>query len=210
MTSQALSFIHRFEPGAPAGPPLLLLHGTGGNEDDLMGLGHQIAPGAARLSPRGQVTERGMPRFFRRLAEGIFDEDDLRRRVDDLARFIAEARSAYDIAAPIAVGFSNGANIAAAMLLARPDVLSGAVLFRAMSPFRKPPGADLTRKPVLILSGSADPIVAADDAARLAAVLERAGADVDHRIVTGGHGLSQTDVTLGTDWFKHHDAKAFA
>src|SRR5918995_3125484 len=123
MTSTpSLSFIHRFEPGTEPGRlPLLLLHGTGGDEGDLLPLGRAIAPGSALLSPRGKVLENGMPRFFRRLSEGVFDEADLRRRAHELADFVQEAREAYGIAAPIAVGFSNGANIAAAVLLLRPE-----------------------------------------------------------------------------------------
>ncbi|MFL5151592.1 MAG: alpha/beta hydrolase, partial [Microvirga sp.] len=113
-----LSFIHRYEPAITANaPPLLLLHGTGGDENDLVPLGRAVAPGSALVSPRGKVVENGMPRFFRRLTEGVFDEADLRRRADELAGFIAEARAAYELAPPIALGFSNGANIAAALLL---------------------------------------------------------------------------------------------
>src|SRR5450755_2067476 len=108
MTSPKLSFTHRFEPGGA--PPLLLLHGTGGDEDDLMPLGRMVAPGAALLSPRGKVFENGMPRFFRRLAEGVFDEDDVRRRAHELANFLEAARLHYGLATPIALGYSNGAN----------------------------------------------------------------------------------------------------
>ncbi len=117
----APSFQHRFEPATDAGSvPLLLLHGTGGDEDDLLPLGRALSPGAALLSPRGQVLEGGAPRFFRRLAEGVFDEADLVRRAGDLAGFVTASREAYGIAAPLAVGFSNGANIAAALMLLHP------------------------------------------------------------------------------------------
>ena len=141
-----------------------------------------------------------MPRFFRRLAEGVFDEDDVRRRANELADFIAEAREAYGLAAPIAVGFSNGANIAAAVLQLRPEVLAGAVLLRAMVPLSDAPAADLAGKPVLILSGAADPIVPAENAARLASILKGAGAIVDHRTLPAGHGLSQADMTITRDF----------
>ncbi|MGY4486996.1 putative esterase [Bradyrhizobium sp. LM3.2] len=146
------SFIHRFEPATSAGsPPLLLLHGTGGDENDLLGLGKMISPGSALLSPRGRVLEHGMPRFFRRLGEGVFDEEDVRRRALELSDFVADARQRYGLAAPVAVGFSNGANIAAALLLLEPDVLAGAILLRAMVPLSAPPKAELAGKPVLLL-----------------------------------------------------------
>ncbi|MFZ5691035.1 MAG: alpha/beta hydrolase [Pseudomonadota bacterium] len=196
-TAANLSFIHRFELGPDRTiPPLLLLHGTGGDENDLIGLGRMVAPNASLLSPRGKVTEGGMPRFFRRLAEGVFDETDVKRRAHELADFVGEARAAYNLSAPIALGFSNGANIAAATLLLRPQALAGAVLIRAMVPLSQSPASDLTGKPVLILSGSMDPMVPADNAARLASMLTVAGANVDHRTMPAGHGLSQADVTL--------------
>ncbi|MBR1087146.1 alpha/beta hydrolase [Bradyrhizobium manausense] len=202
-------FIHRFEPATSAHlPPLLLLHGTGGDENDLLGLGKMISPGSALLSPRGRVLEHGMPRFFRRLSEGVFDEEDVRRRALELGDFIADARKRYDIAAPVAVGFSNGANIAAALLLLKPDVLAGAVLLRAMVPLSDPPTANLAGKPVLLLSGQADPIVPASNSAKLAALLSEAGARVDYKVLTAGHQLSQADVTLARNWIGSVDAKA--
>lgn len=195
------SFVHRFEPaGAPDRPPLLLLHGTGGDETDLLPLGRMLAPGAALLSPRGPVLENGMPRFFRRLAEGVFDEADLRRRAADLAAFVGAARETYGLPAPLAVGFSNGANIAAAMLLLHPEVLAGALLIRAMVPLAEPPAADLAGRPVLILSGSLDPIVPAQNAARLAAQLGAAGAAVTHEVLPAGHGLTQADLARAQAW----------
>jgi len=205
------SFIHRFQPGsAPGAAPLLLLHGTGGDESDLLPLGAMLSPGAALLSPRGRVLEHGMPRFFRRLAEGVFDEDDVRRRAAELGDFVIEARQRYDLAAPIAVGFSNGANIAAALLLLQPGVLSGAALLRAMVPLSQPPAADLTGTPVLMLSGVADPIVPAANATQLAAQLSDRGADVTHRTLPVGHQLSQADVTLSRDWLASLGQRAAA
>jgi phospholipase/carboxylesterase len=199
--AKELAFIHRFEPGDANRPPVLLLHGTGGDENDLVAIGSMVAPGAALLSPRGKVLEGGMPRFFRRLAEGVFDEDDVRKRADELADFVVDARKAYGLAAPVALGFSNGANIVAAILMRRPDVLSGAALLRAMVPLKDAPMGDLAGKPVLILSGAMDPIVPAENAARLAALLKDAGARVDHRALPAGHGLSQADLTIARDWF---------
>jgi phospholipase/carboxylesterase len=146
------------------------------------------------------VLENGMPRFFRRVAEGVFDEVDLRRRAAELAAFVTEARTAYGLAPPLAVGFSNGANIAAALLLLHPEALAGAALLRAMVPLAAPPPVDLAGKPVLLLSGAMDPIVPAENAARLAALLEDAGTVVRHQTLPAGHGLSQADLDLVKEW----------
>jgi phospholipase/carboxylesterase len=199
-----LGFIHRFIPATLAGkPPLLLLHGTGGDENDLLALAAQLSPGAALLSPRGKVTENGMPRFFRRLAEGVFDQADLKARTIELAEFIAAARKAYGLAAPIAVGFSNGANIAASLLLTQPDVLHSAVLLRAMLPFEPQPLPDLAGKPVLLLSGSDDPIIPAASRERLAAVLQAAGAELIYKALPTGHNLTQNDLIIAAHWLEH-------
>jgi phospholipase/carboxylesterase len=191
-------------------PPVLLLHGTGADEHDLIDLGRAVAPGSALLSPRGKVIENGMPRFFRRLAEGVFDEADVHRRADELADFIEAARQRYGLAAPIALGFSNGANIAAAMMMQRPQALAGAVLLRAMVSLAEPANSDLTGKKVLILSGAQDPIVPADIAAGLAAQLRERNASVEQRILPAGHGLTSADVTLAAAWLKafNHTADA--
>lgn len=202
-TATRLSFIHRFEPATEnSRPPLLLLHGTGGDENDLIDLGRMIAPGSALLSPRGNVLEGGMPRFFRRLAEGVFDEDDVRLRANELADFVSDAREEYGLPAPMALGFSNGANIAAATLLLRPEAFAGAVLLRAMVPLSQPPAADLAGKPVLILSGTMDQMVPAENSAQLAGLLEQAGAQVLHRTLPAGHGLSQADVSIARDFLR--------
>src|SRR5471030_2427867 len=186
-----LGFIHRFIPATQPGlPPLLLLHGTGGDENDLIPLGAQLLPGAALLSPRGKVLENGMPRFFRRLAEGVFDQADLKVRTRELAEFIAGARKDYGLEAPIAVGFSNGANIAASLLLTQPDVIRGAVLLRAMLPFEPQPIPDLSGKPVLLLSGSNDPMMPAAARDKLVAVLQAAGAKFVYKALPAGHNLT--------------------
>jgi phospholipase/carboxylesterase len=199
-----LGFIHRYIPATKASRPvLLLLHGTGGDENDLVALGQQLLPGAALLSPRGKVTENGMPRFFRRLAEGVFDHEDLKVRTLELAEFIAGARKAYGLEAPVAVGFSNGANIAASLLLTRPDTLAGAVLLRAMLPFDPTPLPDLTGKPVLLLSGSSDPMISAAGRDRLVKVLQAAGADLAYKALPTGHGLTQNDFIIAADWLEH-------
>lgn len=199
----ALSFIHRYEPPARPGlPTLLLLHGTGGDETDLLPLGRNLMPEAALLSPRGKVLEQGMPRFFRRLAEGVFDVEDLKRRTGELADFIAEAADHYsfDRRTVVAVGFSNGANIAASLLLSQPGVLSGAVLFRAMVPFvpdAPPPPASAS---VLLSNGASDPLVPIAETERLAGLLRAAGADVTVEIQPAGHHLTQRDVDRARLW----------
>lgn len=199
--AETFRHLHHFVPATePSRPPLLLLHGTGGDENDLLPLGRALAPGSALLAPRGNVLEGGAPRFFRRLREGVFDEDDVRRRAHDLADFVAEARDAYGLQKPVALGFSNGANIAAAVLLLRPEALAGAALLRPMSPLAAAPAADLSGTPVLMLSGAFDPIVPGDDVGRLAGILRAAGAEVDHRTLPAGHGLSQADIAATTEW----------
>src|SRR5262249_30985504 len=156
---ETTGFIHRFEKGRADERPLLLLHGTGGDENDLLPLARMIAPTASLLSPRGKVLENGMPRFFRRLAEGVFDEDDVRRRANELADFVTNARARYGIASPIALGYSNGANIAAAVLLLRPSELAGAILLLATPPLAHSNPVKLDGVPVLIVSGARDPII---------------------------------------------------
>jgi len=200
VTGPLLGFVHRFVPATRSGlAPLLLLHGTGGTEDDLLSLGERLRPGAARLSPRGQVLERGMPRFFRRLAEGVFDLEDVRRRAGQLADFVVAAGQAYGLALPpIAVGFSNGANIAAAVLLLRPGTLGGALLFRPMVPLVPDPLPSLGGLPVQITAGRSDPIVTPAQSETLADLLRRAGADVALDWIAGGHNLTPTDLEIGT------------
>ncbi len=196
-----LSFIHRFEPATRLeAPPLLLLHGTGGDENDLLQLGRLISPGSALLSPRGKVMENGMPRFFRRHAEGVFDEDDVRLRANELADFVEAARNAYGIGRPVAVGFSNGANIAAAVLLLRPDALAGAILLRAMVPLSHPPKVDLSGKRILMVSGEHDPIIPPENTAQLQSLLSTRGAEVETHSLPIGHQLSQADLTLSRRW----------
>ena len=194
--------LHRFEPGTS--PTLLLLHGTGGDENDLIPLGRLLRPGAALLSPRGQILENGQPRFFRRVAPGVFDEDDLIRRTHELADFVEDQSASRHLGKVIAVGYSNGANIAAAMLLLRPDVLAGAILFRAMLPLEPPHPPQLDKTPVLLLAGRHDTMIPPDSTQRLAVLLEQAGADLTLEWRDTGHGLEQSEFSLARDWLEHH------
>ena len=204
--SQDLGFVHVFTPAQnPGAPTLLLLHGTGGDEHDMVSLGG-LAPGAALLSPRGKVLENGMPRFFRRLSEGVFDVEDLKFRAGELADFVAAAAAHYrfDPSRVIAMGFSNGANIASALLLLRPGVLEGAILFRGMVPFEPEPGSEPAARPagtrVLISNGRMDPIVSPEETERLARVLQRAGADVEVHWQPAGHQLMPSDFAVAKTW----------
>ena len=198
-----LGFIHRYQPGAsPDAPVLLLLHGTGGDEHDLLPLGGMLLPGAALLSPRGQVLENGMPRFFRRLAMGVFDEEDLVRRTGELADFIAAAARHYgfDANAVTAAGFSNGANIAAALMLLRPETLRRAVLLRAMVPLSQPPRPDLSGRAAFLAAGRQDTMVPAANTEQLAGLLRDAGAAVQLHWSPSGHELTKSDVEAAADW----------
>jgi phospholipase/carboxylesterase/glyoxalase family protein len=198
-----LGFVHRYVP-SPVGSPLtlLLLHGTGGNEGDLIQLGHELSPGAALLSPRGRVLENGMPRFFRRLGEGIFDINDLTDQTHNLALFAREASKAYGfhLGKVIAVGYSNGANIAGSTLILHPETLAGAVLFRPMVPFVPDTMPQLSGKPILILAGMRDSIVPKDETERLAALLKRACADLTLHWADATHGIGGDEVRVAAEW----------
>jgi predicted esterase len=201
--SNDLSFIHQYHPATvPGAPTLLLLHGTGGNEYDLLDLGRMLLPEAALLSPRGQVLENGMPRFFRRLAEGVFDLDDLRQRTQDLADFVGAAGAHYgfDAKRVIAVGYSNGANIAASTLLLRPEVLAGAVLFHAMVPLVPEQQPDLSGVPIFMGAGRNDTMIPPAQTERLAQMLEEAGAKVELLWQPGGHNLTQAEIQAAKRW----------
>jgi predicted esterase len=195
---------HVFEPATePARPPLLLLHGTGGSETDLLRLGRTLSPGSAMLSPRGDVSEGGALRFFARLAEGVFDPAEITRRTQALADFILAAAKHYEIdpSRLTAVGFSNGANIAATLLLLRPETLGAAVLFRPMVVLEQPAApASLAGKRILLANGSVDPLVPADHPARLAALLRAGGAEVAVETLQASHQLTPQDVALAQRW----------
>ena len=194
-------FIHDFVPGSSS-RTLLLLHGTGGNERDLIPLGRELDPNAALLSPRGKVLENGMPRFFRRLAEGVFDLEDLKYRTNELADFVAAAAQHYGFASDnvVAVGYSNGANIAASILLLRPKILSAAILFRAMVPLIPERQPNLSSIRVWIGAGAHDPIIPTSETNALAELLRNDGADVTIRYFQTGHQLTRDDVAAARDW----------
>jgi predicted esterase len=182
---------------------VLLLHGTGGDENDLIQIGQTIAPGAAFLSPRGQVLERGMPRFFRRLAEGVFDIEDLHLRTEQLAHWIGEsaARYNFDPTRVSTIGYSNGANIAASVLLSHPQAIANAILLRAMLPFEPETLPDLRGKRIFMSNGAHDPIIPQPSSARLAEIFRKSSADVTGHVENAGHGLSQRDIDLARDFY---------
>jgi predicted esterase len=194
-------FIHEFIPGSSS-RTLLLLHGTGGNERDLIPLGRELDPNTALLGPRGKVLENGMPRFFRRLAEGVFDLEDLKMRTNELADFVTAAARHYKLASDhiVGVGYSNGANIAGSMLLLRPEIMHAAILFRAMVPLIPDKLPDLSSVRVWIGAGDQDPIVPASETKRLAELLRRASADVTIRFAKAGHGLTNDDLEVARHW----------
>jgi len=201
--SGGLGFIHRFRPGTPGVPDTILaLHGTGGNEDDLIGIAQTMAPGAAVISPRGKVLEAGAPRFFRRLAEGVFDPAEVRSRGEELATFVRAAVAQYDLdpAFVFALGYSNGANIASTVMLVDPGLIRAAVLLRPMLVFEPDEKADLTGKSALLSAGRVDPIVSRESVEKLAHLLEERGADVTVKWQLGGHNLVPGEIKEAGDW----------
>jgi phospholipase/carboxylesterase len=210
MKDTNLGFIHRFIPHSNANESkqtLLLLHGTGGTEDDLIPLGNELAPNASILSVRGRVLENGMPRFFRRLEEGVFDLEDLKMRTDELAEFITKSSSKYmfDEKRIIAVGYSNGANIAASLLLRRPESLAGAILFRAMVPYSPNVMPDLSNKSIILLEGLYDPIVSTAEAQRLLEIFTNAQSNVTLKWQDSGHNLTNEDIIAAKKWLESYN-----
>lgn len=194
-------FIHQFERGEGA-RTVLALHGTGGTEGDLVPMARSLFPGASILSPRGRISERGANRFFKRLAEGVFDLEDLRLQTDALAEFVAGSSEEYgfDARDVWALGYSNGANIAASLLLQRPATLAGAVLLRAMTPLEPALLPDLQGKQVFLASGRLDPLVPAPDVENLARLLRQSGAGVELRWQSAGHELTREEIEAARAW----------
>jgi phospholipase/carboxylesterase len=203
-----LGFIHQFIPASsrPDQVTLLLLHGTGGNEQDLIPLGRELYPRAAILSPRGKVLESGMPRFFRRLSEGVFDLEDLKFRTHELADFVEKASKIYkfNLRYMISIGYSNGANIASSLLLIHPEIITSAVLFRAMVPFIPKKIPNLTGKNIFIGAGQYDPIVPRKQTESLFGLFEKAGANVNlHFQENSGHELGYDEISAAKDWLSN-------
>jgi phospholipase/carboxylesterase len=198
-----LGFIHRFVPGEESADTLLVLHGTGGSENDLIGIGQAIAPGAAILSPRGNVLENGAPRFFKRIAEGVFDPKEVRSRAEELARFIRAAAITYrlDTSRIFAFGYSNGANVASTVMLIEPGAIQGSILFRPMVVYEPPDKPDLSGSSIFISAGRLDPIVPTDSVEQLAEIFRSGNADVTLKWQIAGHNLVPSEVREAAEWF---------
>ena len=200
-----LGYVHRFIPATdPSKTPLLLLHGQGGNEEDLLPLGEQMAPGAALLSPRGNTQSQGMTRFFGRLPNGDWDVPDFKQRTVELAGFVERAQKAYGLGKLFVLGFSNGSNIGWSLLMARPDLIKGAVLLRSMLPYDPRPVPKLPGVPILQLAGDRDQVLPPGQPAPLIAALEETGADLTHAILPAGHRLTEQDFAIIRDWLPKH------
>ncbi len=199
-----LGFVHRFLPSEESGSrdTLLVLHGTGGDENDLISLGQTIAPGAAILSPRGNVLENGAPRFFKRLAEGVFDPEEVRSRAEELARFIQAATKRYTLDSQriFALGYSNGANAASTVMFIRPELIKAAILLRPMLVYEPEQPADLSGSSVFISAGRMDPIVPTRSVERLAGLFESARAKVTLKWQMVGHNLVPSEVGEAAAW----------
>lgn len=188
-------FIHHYQAGS-RDFTVLALHGTGGSETDLIPLAQSLFAGANVLAPRGRVSENGAARFFRRFAEGVFDLENLRAETENLAAFVTQSarKYAFDSQKVVALGYSNGANIAASLLLCRPETLAGAVLLRAMTPFQTENWPDLSGKPIFLAAGRFDPIVPTQNIENLAQIFQSAGANVKLHWENAAHGLTSADI----------------
>jgi phospholipase/carboxylesterase len=205
MMSELASWPHLYVPGRDDLPVALTLHGTGGDENDVSTLGQVLMPGSTILSPRGRVSEGGMNRWFRRLGEGVFDVDDVIVRSGELADFIVWATENYGLGGRtiVALGFSNGANIASATALLHPDILNRAVVLSGMYPFGdRDPIGDATAVALLVANGTHDPMAPLESATRLENIATEHGARVTRSLRSGGHGITQDDVVAATEWIR--------
>ncbi|WP_104089554.1 MULTISPECIES: alpha/beta hydrolase [unclassified Cryobacterium] len=207
---------HLFRAGSPDAPVLLMLHGTGGDEQQISGLAAALDPTASVLAPRGRAAENGMNRWFRRLSEGVFDTEDVARRADDLAGFLVWARDYYELGdrSLVAVGFSNGANIALALALLHPEVVARVIAFSGMHPLdvsadasevkhaigARVAASELAASAVLLLNGHSDPMAPLASVQSLVEVLEAQGARVQQELRAGGHGIAESDVAAAVAW----------
>jgi predicted esterase len=208
--SEQLSYAHNFIAAKKIGHPLtlLLLHGTGGDEFDMIPLGRRLESAANILSPRGNVLENGLPRFFKRSSEGVFDKEDIKKRTQELAEFTEKASTTYnfDLDKIVAVGFSNGANIAASLLLFFPRLLAGAMLFRPMLPIMPETEPNLSKIPVLILAGLYDTTVPKYQPKRLSDLLCKAGANASLRWQEAGHTITEKEIDQAREWLQRFKA----
>jgi predicted esterase len=199
-----IGFIHRFVPAEDktSAETLVVLHGTGGDENDLIGVGQAVAPGAAILSPRGNVLENGAPRFFKRLAEGVFDREEVRSRAEELSRFIRAAISKYGFNPErvFALGYSNGANVASTVMFIEPGLFRGAIMFRPMVVFEPDEHPDLSGAGIFISAGRLDPIVPTKSVERLAELFEASRAEVTLKWQQAGHNLLPSEARDAADW----------
>lgn len=206
MNYQPLKYIYRPSGNADAAT-LLLLHGTGGDEQDLIPLAGQFGPGLNVLSLRGNVSEHGMPRFFKRLGMGVFDEEDLAFRTHELVAFVRElaVKERFDATKIIALGYSNGANIAGSSLLLYPGFLAGAILYRPMQPFREPADTKTAEaQPIFMSNGRIDPTINPKDTESYVTLLQKAGYEVEHHDLPAGHQLTEEDLELSLAWYHKH------
>jgi phospholipase/carboxylesterase len=213
LTKKFMHYIYQ-PAGQPATHTLLLLHGTGGDEHDLLPLGKDFGKGFNILSLRGNVLEGGMPRFFKRLGMGVFDEKDVTFRTQEMIDFIKDLgpKEGFDPHNLIALGYSNGANIAGSTLVLYPDFLAGAILFRPMQPFRSiDPTLHTDRQvPIFMSNGNQDPTINPADTKHYVSILEKAGFDVSAHTLSAGHGLVQEDLMLAKIWVNQHFMEARA
>lgn len=202
MEFQPFQYIYK-STGNPGATTLLLLHGTGGDENDLLDLASHFGDQNNLLSLRGNVSEHGMPRFFKRLGMGIFDEEDLDFRTRELHAFVKElaGKEGFDLSKVVALGYSNGANIAGSSLFLEPGFLAGAILFRPMQPFRELKAVAGNEKPVFLTTGDSDPTIRPADTTNYVELLRNSGYAVAHHSLHAGHNLTQEDLNLAVSWF---------
>lgn len=194
-------FEYKFIPWNPASKRLLvLLHGTGGDESSLLELGRTVEPNAALLAPRGTSTEEGVNRFFRRFDEGVFDENDIIEKSHLLSKFLAQVIDHHGFEEVIGIGYSNGANMALALLLLHPDLFDGVIAWRATLPLVPATPPNLNGKRALVLSGTSDPMMPHDGVNALTQHLAEYGAKVQHNWLQTGHNLVRADIELASSW----------